>query len=61
MNRAGRPLLVTIAVLVAFWLIWSKLHIVVWVHAEFWQILLLFSVLAVAIFLGLDHFFNRSR
>ncbi|MER2599484.1 MAG: hypothetical protein ABTQ73_08190 [Caldilineales bacterium] len=61
MNRVGRPLLVTVAVLIAFWLIWSKLRIVVWVHAEFWQILLLFGVLAVAIFLGLDHFFNRSK
>ncbi len=52
---------VTIAVLVAFWLIWSKLHIIVWVQATFWQILLLFAVLAVAIFLGLDHLFNRTR
>ncbi len=59
--RRYSALAVTIAVLVAFWLIWSKLHIIVWVQATFWQILLLFAVLAVAIFLGLDHLFNRTR
>jgi hypothetical protein len=59
--RRYNALAVTIAVLVAFWLIWSRLHIVVWVQATFWQILLLFAVLAVAIFLGIDHLFNRTR
>lgn len=61
MNRVARPLLVTVAVLVAFWLIWSKLRIVVFVQASLGQMLLLFGVLAVALFLALDHFFNRSR
>ncbi len=56
-----RAVIITIAVLVAFWLIWSRLHIVVWVRAEFWQLLLLMAVLAVAIFLGLDHLLNRTR
>jgi hypothetical protein len=59
--RRYNALAVTIAVLVAFWLIWSRLHIVVWVQATFWQILLLFAVLAVVIFLGIDHLFNRTR
>ncbi|MCS6843505.1 MAG: hypothetical protein NZ528_04150 [Caldilineales bacterium] len=61
MSRVGRPLILTVAVLVAFWLIWSRLRIVVWVNAEFWQILVLFVVLAVVLFLGLDHLLNRSR
>lgn len=61
MNRVARPLLVTVAVLIAFWLIWSKLRIVVFVHASFGQILLLFGVLAAVLFLALDHFFNSSR
>lgn len=61
MTRVGRPLILTVAVLVAFWLIWSRLRIVVWVNAEFWQILLLFVVIAVVLFLGLDHLLNRSR
>lgn len=61
MTRVGRPLILTVAVLVAFWLIWSRLRIVVWVNAEFWHILLLFVVIAVVLFLGLDHLLNRSR
>jgi len=54
-------LAITLAVLIAFWLIWSKLRIVVWVQASFWQILLLFAILAVALFLGIDHLLNRDR
>ncbi|NOZ71895.1 MAG: hypothetical protein GXP38_08270 [Chloroflexi bacterium] len=61
MKSRSRSILLTIAVLIAFWLIWSRMRFVVWVHAEFSQILLLFGILAVAIFLGLDHLFNRER
>ncbi len=61
MVRVSRSIIVAIAVLIAFWLIWSKLHIVVWVQASMWQILLLFAVLAVVLFLGLDHLLNRTR
>ena len=60
-RRRGTTLAVTVAILIAFWLIWSKLRIVVWVQASFWQILLLFVVLAVAIFLGIDWVLNRNR
>lgn len=59
--RRGSSLAITLAVLIAFWLIWSKLRIVVWVQASFWQILILFAVLAVALFLGIDYLLNRSR
>ena len=61
MKPRARSLSLTIAVLIAFWLIWSRLNFVVFVSASFWQILLVFAVLAVVIFLGLDHLFNRSR
>lgn len=61
MPRVGRSLILTIAVLIAFWLIWSKLHIVVFVNASFGQILLLFAVLAAAIFLGIDYLLNHDR
>jgi hypothetical protein len=60
-RRRGTTIAITAAVLIAFWLIWSKLHIVVWVQASFWQILLLFAILAVVLFLGIDHLLNRSR
>jgi type VI protein secretion system component VasF len=60
-RRSGTTLAITAAVLIAFWLIWSRLRIVVWVQATFWQILLLFAILAVVLFLGIDHLLNRSR
>jgi len=61
MARRGTSIAVTLAVLIAFWLIWSRLRIVVWVQASFWQILVLFVILAVALFLGIDHLLNRTR
>jgi hypothetical protein len=61
MRRRGTSLAITLAVVIAFWLIWSRLRIVVWVQASFWQILILFAVLAVALFLGIDHLLNRTR
>ena len=61
MPRVGRSLILTIAVLIAFWLIWSKLRIVVFVNASFSQILPLFAVLAVALFLGIDYLLNHDR
>lgn len=61
MRRHGSSLAVTLALLVAFWLIWSKLRIVLWVQVSVWQMLVLFVVLAVVLYAGLDHLFNRSR
>ncbi len=61
MRPRARPLLVTIAVLIAFWLLWSKLNIVVFVHASFWQLILIFAVVAVVLFLGLDYLINHDR
>lgn len=61
MNLRARPFVLAIAVLIAFWLIWSRLQFVVWVHANFWQILILFGVIALALFLAIDHLLNRSK
>jgi len=61
MKSRGQGLLIGIAVLVAFWLIWSRLRIHVWIHLSGWQLLALFAVLALAIFLVLDHLVNRPR
>ncbi len=51
MRKLTRRLLLGLALVFAFLLIWQKLHIVVWVHAELWQLLLLFLGLAFAIYL----------
>jgi hypothetical protein len=61
MARKGTSLAITLAVLIAFWLIWSRLRIVVFVQANFTQLLILFGILAVALFLGIDHLLNRRR
>ncbi|MCX6030825.1 MAG: hypothetical protein NT169_16215 [Chloroflexi bacterium] len=61
MRRRVSSLAITLSVVIAFWLIWSRLHIIVWVQASFWQILIVFAVLAVALFLGIDHLLNQTR
>lgn len=61
MKRRGISLSLTLAVVIAFWLIWSRLRFVVFVQASFWQIALLFLVFAVVLYLALDHLLNRSR
>ncbi len=61
MKRHGSSVAITLALVIAFWLIWSRLRIVLWVQVSAWQLLLLFAVLAVVVYLGLDHLFNRSR
>jgi len=61
MKSRGQGLFIGIAIVIAFWLIWSRLRIHVWVHLSGWQLLALFAVLALGIFLVLDHVANRSR
>lgn len=46
-----------LALIFAFLLFWQKLHIVVIVRAGFWQLLGLFGVLALAIYLVLEVLF----
>jgi hypothetical protein len=61
MRSRGQGLLVGIALVVAFWLIWSRLRIHVWVRLSGLQLLGLFAVLALAVYLVLDHLANRTR
>jgi hypothetical protein len=43
------------AFVMVFWLIWSRLHIVLWVTMPWWGLLLG----AVALFLGFDYLLHR--
>jgi hypothetical protein len=57
MRKLTRRLLMGLALIFAFLLFWQKLHIVVIVRAAFWQLLGLFGVLALAIYLVLEVLF----
>jgi hypothetical protein len=61
MKSRGQGLLIGIAIVIAFWLIWSRLRIHVFVRVSGLQLLGLFAVLAIAIYLVLDHLVNRTR
>jgi hypothetical protein len=51
MRKLTKRLLWGLAFVFAFILIWQKIRIVVWIHATFWQLLLLFVGLAFATYL----------
>jgi len=61
MKSRSQGLWVGVAIVIAFWLIWSRLRIHVWVQLSGWQLLLLFGVLALGVFIALDHLLNRTR
>jgi hypothetical protein len=61
MKKRSQNLLIGIAIIIAFWLIWNRLRIHVWVRLSGWQLLAVFAVLALGIFLALDHIVNRTR
>lgn len=61
MKSRGRGLLVGLAVVIAFWLVWSRLHIHLWINLSGWQALVMFAVLVLGIFLVLEHLVNRTR
>jgi len=61
MKGRSQGLLIGIAIVIAFWLIWSRLRIHLFVRLSGLQLLALFAVLAVGIFLVLDHLVNRTR
>lgn len=60
MKERTRSVLFVIALLIAFWLVWSRLRINVWVRLSGWSALLGLAGLAVVIFLLLDHLINRK-
>lgn len=55
MRQRARKIATALAILVTFWLIWSKLHIVIWVNMPWWGLL----VIAVAVFLAIDYIFAQ--
>ncbi len=60
-GRIANGLLVGLACIIVFWLIWSKLRIVIFVPMSPLALLGVMIGLALAIFLVLDHLINRSR
>lgn len=61
MRPRYRSLLFTIALVIALYLVWRKVHFVFIVPLTPWQFALLLLVIAVVIFLLLDHLINRTR
>jgi hypothetical protein len=59
-RRVTQRLLWALAFVIAFALIWRKVRIVFLIHLTFWQLLLLFLGLAVAIYLVFDFLLGRS-
>jgi hypothetical protein len=55
MRRAYSSALSLFALLLVFWLIWSRLHIVVWVALPWWGLVLG----ALTLFLALDYLLHR--
>lgn len=55
MGRTARSLATALALVLAFWLIWSRLHFVVLVQMPWWGLLLL----GVVLFLTLDYLISR--
>jgi hypothetical protein len=61
MRARSKSLLFTIALVVALYLVWRKVRFVFIVPLTPWQFLLLLVIIAVIIFLLLDHLINRTR
>ena len=60
MKHASRSVILTISALVAFGLIWSRLHILVLVRASIGQICFSSPSLPSRSFLGIDHLVNHT-
>ncbi len=60
MRRLTKRLLWGLAFFFAFVLIWREIRIVIFVHIPFWQLLVLFLGLAVAIYLVFEVLTGRS-
>ena len=55
MSRAGRSLLSVGILALVLWMIWSRLHIVIWVPLPWWGLLLT----GLLLFLTLDFLISR--
>ena len=54
MSRRLTRILVLLALALAALLLWNKVRIVLWVHLDAWQLMLLFLAVAFLLFLLLD-------
>ena len=61
MKAKNRGFLLAIAILIVFWLVWSRIRFHVWVRLSGCQSLLMLGVAVLAIFLVLEHLVNRER
>jgi hypothetical protein len=61
MRRVSRTLIVVIAAVLIFALVWPKVRIVFLINLSLWQAMLIFGLAVLVVFLVLDHFLNRSR
>lgn len=61
MRPRYRSLLFTIALLIALYLLWRKVHFIFVVPLTPWKFTVLLLIIAVVIFLALDHLINRGR
>ncbi len=61
MRRITKRLLLGLAVVFAFVIIWQKVRIVVLIRASMYQLLAAFAVLAVAIYLVLEVLVGKSE
>jgi hypothetical protein len=55
MSRAGRSLLSVGILALVLWMIWSRLHIVIWVPLPWWGLL----IMGLLLFLALDFLISR--
>ena len=60
MKRISRQLLLGIAVVVVFALIWQKITIFIRINLSAWSGLAIFGMMVLGVFLALDHLFNRD-
>ncbi len=61
MPRQVRSLISVLVIGFGFWLIWSRLHIVIWVAIPWWGLLLLAVGIYLVIDYGIDLIFGRRR
>jgi len=54
-----KKIALTLALLLAFWLVWSRVRIYLWLHASLWPVVLVLIGLALALYLGLSALIER--
>jgi len=59
MRGLRRFLVLGMALVIAFVLIWRKVHVVIFVRTTFWQLLVLYGVLVLGTFLILDFLLGK--